>query len=107
MLLEMEGVILERATVTGVNVSETEHSPWSVRKILILVSLFLVYFDVLAAYSVYTPFFPSEVSITVIRLNMAFYTRKYLKTSSNPRLKECVRYLTQHKFGFGGLFVSI
>ena len=78
ILLEMEGAILgvqrERTLSTGVNVSGTQHSPdspWTVRKILILVSLFLVYFVVFAAYSVYAPFFPSEVSITIIRSNMA------------------------------------
>jgi len=40
-----------------------QRSPWTVRKIFILTSLFLVYFVVFAAYSVYAPFFPSEVSV--------------------------------------------
>jgi len=38
-------------------------TPWTVRKLFILASLFLVYFVVFAAYSVYAPFFPSEVSV--------------------------------------------
>lgn len=42
-------------------------TPWTVRKIFILASLFLVYFVVFAAYSVYAPFFPSEVSVIAHR----------------------------------------
>ena len=45
------------------------HFPWTVRKILILVSLFLVYFLVFAVFSEPTPFFPNEVSVFSIISN--------------------------------------
>jgi len=45
------------------------HFPWTVRKILILVSLFLVYFLVFAVFLEPTPFFPNEVSVFSIISN--------------------------------------
>ena len=42
--------------------SSKGNSSWTLRNIIILVSVCLVYFVVFAAYSLYSPFFPSEVS---------------------------------------------
>jgi len=47
--------------------SGVQRSPWTVRKIFMLASLFLVYFVVFAAYSIYAPFFPSVVSVIALR----------------------------------------
>ena len=74
----MEGVISsEISSVDGIHDSCQEtgqdretssvHSPadnrssWTLRRIIILASIGLVYFVVFGAYSVYSPFFPSEV----------------------------------------------
>ena len=67
--MRSERATLRKSRETSVVImTETQHSPWSVRKILMLVCLFLVYFVVFAAYSVYTPFFPSEVSMTFMSI---------------------------------------
>ena len=51
-----------RGTGSAESTAGAENSAWTFRKIIILASLFLVYFVVNSAYSVYAPFFPSEVS---------------------------------------------
>jgi len=72
-------------------------TPWTVRKLFILASLFLVYFVVFAAYSVYAPFFPSEarnkgVSDTVVGL--IFGTYPFMVFVSSPYFGVLVSKLT-------------
>ena len=89
------GVQRDRALSTGVNVVGTQQSPWTVRKILILVPLFLVYFVVFAAYSVYAPFFPSEVSI-IIRSNMAFQTTCLVQAPVVQRPDNFIQWISHY-----------
>ena len=58
---------ITRGTRSAESTACAEHSAWTARKIIILASLFLVYFVVFAAYSVFTPFFPSEVSFSSVQ----------------------------------------
>ena len=61
----MEGAVNYVTQDTGAKTTNSaEHSTWTIRKIIILATIFLVFFVVFAAFSVYAPFFPSEVSVS-------------------------------------------